>query len=618
MISGLLLLIGGVMLGVGFTSSLNLLMIMSAVLIFLGGFGWIWRGQQKSEKVDDRPGGVNIHAKPSAKVKVEGEKIEELDDRGLLEQEINIRLGEILKVLSVQLPEAHSLLFFFPGKIPRTFEYREGLVGGASVLREGLEINEYSGVIADLLEPENTFAYESHYKGHLEWLYESSPEIGSIAGVQIRMNIPGRENEIFGVLVVDSLTAGVFTDIELELMEFFSSLSGLLTYKMYMGFQYRRERNQLREIFTYQKEFFQDLRVSEIFKRLLGYVSERFPSAHRIMILERNAVNELQAQVVLAEGREAEGVLKRRLSLNGSGYLKTGFFLDSPQTRKIRPEEAFALFDGSELPPEDLGGIVQIPIIESSSFQGHPTAVVVVELPNLPFRVEKSIDQLNYVVTSAAYALVRARVFEEKDWASKRDGLTQLMNHVTFQDVLRRRTVEATKTKDPLGLILIDIDDFKHVNDTWGHQAGDKVIQSVAQALSDCCRDDVDVAARTGGDEFAIIVPSMSSFKLMGFAETVKDAISNIHLKWRNGEVIKITGSLGIAIAPRDADDAKELYARADEAMYLGKAKGKNRVFQAYSKVEKPVLEGDSLTQQQTVVVSKVIKSKDEDEGPSF
>jgi diguanylate cyclase (GGDEF)-like protein len=616
MISGLLLLIGGVMLGVGFTSSLNLLMIMSAVLIFLGGFGWIWRGQQKSAKVDDRPGSMNIHSKPSVKVKVD--QVAELDDRGLLEQEINFRLGEILTVLSVQLPEAHSLLFFFPGTTPKTFEYREGLVGGASVLRGGLEINEYSGVIANLLEPENPFAYDSHYNSQLDWLYESSPEIGSIAGVQIRVNIPGRENEIFGVLVVDSLTPGVFTDIELELMKYFSKLSGLLTYKMYMGFQYRRERNQLREIFTYQKEFFQDLRVSEIFKRLMIYVSERFPTAHRVMILERDSVNELQAQVVLAEGRESEGVLKRRLSLNGSGYLKTGFFLDSPQTRKIRPEEAFALFDGSELPPEDLGGVLQIPIIESSSFQGHPTAVVVVELPELPFRVESSIDQLNYVVTSAAYALVRARVFEEKDWASKRDGITQLMNHVTFQDVLRRRTIEAIKTDRALGLILINIDNFKHVNDTWGHQAGDKVIQSVAQAISDCCRDDVDVAARMGGDEFAIIVPSMSNFKLMGFAETLKEAIGDIKLKWRNGEVIKITGSLGIAIAPRDADDAKELYALANDAICMGKSKGKNRVFQAYSKAEKALKNEKSRIEQQTVIVSKSVKAKNEEQGPSF
>ena len=160
---------------------------------------------------------------------------------------------------------------------------------------------------------------------------------------------------------------------------------------------------------------------------------------------------------------------------------------------------------------------------------------------------------------------------------SQQDALTQLYGRRYFDDALPKCLASAIESKQQLCLMLIDIDAFKHVNDTSGHLAGDDIIKSIA-ALISCSVRKSDVAARYGGDEFAIILPGASRGDALHIAERIQSLLGI--KKWRlngNGAPDTVAVSIGIA-SLASTDSPKKLFERADASLYKAKASGKNRV----------------------------------------
>jgi diguanylate cyclase (GGDEF)-like protein/putative nucleotidyltransferase with HDIG domain len=152
------------------------------------------------------------------------------------------------------------------------------------------------------------------------------------------------------------------------------------------------------------------------------------------------------------------------------------------------------------------------------------------------------------------------------------DQLTGVLNHRTFHDKIRDAVRQAETSGGSVGLIMMDIDDFKGFNDSLGHQAGDEALRGVALSLAQVVkREDT---YRYGGDEFAVLLPGAESRKTVQVAEQVRRAVAATPAC--NGE--NITISLGIAGFPDMAQSAEELIYRADMAMYWAKSTGKNRV----------------------------------------
>ena len=152
------------------------------------------------------------------------------------------------------------------------------------------------------------------------------------------------------------------------------------------------------------------------------------------------------------------------------------------------------------------------------------------------------------------------------------DPLTGLGNHRAFHKQLQDRVDAAHDSCSNLGLILLDIDGFKEVNDTRGHQAGDEVLRCVAKALADVA--DKENCYRYGGDELAILVPGADRPTATELARSVRSTVAEISLDEGPG----VTVSVGVAVFPESGTTAKEIVYRADMAMYNAKATGKNRV----------------------------------------
>lgn len=156
------------------------------------------------------------------------------------------------------------------------------------------------------------------------------------------------------------------------------------------------------------------------------------------------------------------------------------------------------------------------------------------------------------------------------------DHLTGLHNRHYFFIQAERILKGWARYKTPVTLMLIDMDDFKKINDTYGHDAGDQVLKHVADTLKQCLRD-VDVIARIGGEEFVVLLPSTAIDAGNVVAEKVRSVIENKTLTYQQQE-IKVTVSIGVVAAGRRQQLIGDLLKAADKLLYLAKDRGKNYV----------------------------------------
>ncbi|KPF49579.1 diguanylate cyclase [beta proteobacterium AAP121] len=161
---------------------------------------------------------------------------------------------------------------------------------------------------------------------------------------------------------------------------------------------------------------------------------------------------------------------------------------------------------------------------------------------------------------------------------SSRDALTGLANRRAFELALSREIDRVARSGEPALLLTLDIDHFKRVNDTWGHGAGDQVLRAVAAALVDSVRP-MDLVARIGGEEFAIILPNCASAFGETVAERVRRRVERMPVAVAPGQQISCTVSIGGAFAPQWVRSTAALWVeRADQQLYLSKAQGRNLV----------------------------------------
>jgi diguanylate cyclase (GGDEF)-like protein len=164
---------------------------------------------------------------------------------------------------------------------------------------------------------------------------------------------------------------------------------------------------------------------------------------------------------------------------------------------------------------------------------------------------------------------------ESLEHAALTDGLTGMQNRRYFDDALREYLDEFSRIGKPVGLLILDLDHFKTVNDTHGHDVGDEVLRMVAGCLREFTRHH-DVVARLGGEEFAVVAPNMDTDMLIKLAERIRKAIAALTVTTGNVR-LRVTTSVGLAVW--DGKESAELfYRRADRMLYQAKRLGRNRV----------------------------------------
>ncbi len=181
---------------------------------------------------------------------------------------------------------------------------------------------------------------------------------------------------------------------------------------------------------------------------------------------------------------------------------------------------------------------------------------------------------------------------EEADGLVNLDGLTGLYNHRYFQETLSNELLKSQRFGHAVSLLLVDVDHFKKVNDKYGHPQGDVVLKEVAQILKNTVRA-YDVPARYGGEEFAVVLPHADPAQAYQVAERVRRAVQACVFPGRTPrETLRVTASFGVAASPANAKTKAELIDRADQALYLAKSEGRNKVCMSLANSSEPIRVG--------------------------
>ncbi|MDO8446642.1 MAG: diguanylate cyclase [Deltaproteobacteria bacterium] len=197
-----------------------------------------------------------------------------------------------------------------------------------------------------------------------------------------------------------------------------------------------------------------------------------------------------------------------------------------------------------------------------------------------PREFDKSqVSIVSLLSTQATFAIENIMLLEKTEQMAVTDDLTKLYNHRFFVRSLNEEFKRANRYKQNISIVMIDVDYFKHYNDTHGHLKGNDVLKEIAQILKSSIRD-IDVVARYGGEEFSIILPQTDKSKGAALtAERIRIAIEGFNFHKREAQPGgRITISVGIAAFPEDGKTISEVVGRADEALYQAKREGRNRV----------------------------------------
>lgn len=194
---------------------------------------------------------------------------------------------------------------------------------------------------------------------------------------------------------------------------------------------------------------------------------------------------------------------------------------------------------------------------------------------------ENDLKLVESVASHASVALDRTdyyKLTEDLRKISLTDSLTDLYNRRFFQERINEEIERSRRHGQPVSLIMLDIDNFKHYNDTYGHLAGDEALRLTASIVKNCVRN-IDRVARYGGEEFAVILPMTEIMAARDIAERIRTSVASRYFPDEAlRAAVKLTASLGIASFPQHADNMFELVGNADKALYMAKVGGKNRV----------------------------------------
>ena len=244
----------------------------------------------------------------------------------------------------------------------------------------------------------------------------------------------------------------------------------------------------------------------------------------------------------------------------------------------IRVAEAIAMESGE--PAAHRAGEVSVLVHPLRPDDGAVQGLVSIARPGIPFTADER-ELFHYLAAQASVSMENVDLHELVQRQAVTDELTGLFNHRRFQEVVASEVERAKRFEQPVGLVMLDIDNFKSVNDNYGHQQGDVVLREVAGVLRANSRD-IDEPARYGGEELAVALPQTDLEGTFLLAERVRTAIEALEVPRVDGQgALRVTASLGVAALPETAGDKQSLVAAADAALYRAKGGGKNRTERA-------------------------------------
>jgi diguanylate cyclase (GGDEF)-like protein len=271
---------------------------------------------------------------------------------------------------------------------------------------------------------------------------------------------------------------------------------------------------------------------------------------------------------VLARDRWADEIMRNRIPF-GTGIAGWAAEHREPVlTNAAHDDPRMMIVPGT--PADEHEALITVPLIARDSVKG---VLSIYRLGEDAIFDDEEFELAKRFGDAAALALDNAQTRARLELQAQTDSLTGLYNHRYFHEALRAELTRASRNRGSVGLLMLDIDDFKKVNDVYGHGIGDQVLHELADQLKASVRGS-DVVCRLGGEEFGVIMGGCSARDASGLAKRLTERLSELDF----GPPGKITVSIGVAEGPTNASNPRELIACAEAAMMTAKARGKDQI----------------------------------------
>ena len=497
--------------------------------------------------------------------------------------DVNKATNDVLQGLKRIIPNAYSLIVFSPLTNFKEWSIREYCSDPNAQVATDVRITENSGLISQLFRPEVNRLLEGDLMGGKSLLYYiDNPMIKSLVAVPML----DREKNRIGAIVVDSLYPNAFSSATAQALTYIASTLYTLSFKSFASTKNYIAQQQFSVLYGYQHKFFQTMSVKDIFRQIFQYVKENIPY-DRMLILALDKQNpedshkEREGRVVCCDGIDSEQFASKKFTLSDKGLAVLALFKNRPVARDFGSgmNQYVPRIDDKEKRNRDFRQLFVMPV---SSDKNATLAELAICLESrTPNRYsEHEMELLKAFAGVAGFAYVRACQFEQgKDLAS-RDGLTGLINHRTLHESLRTEKIRANRQQYNIGVLMMDIDHFKSVNDTYGHPIGDVVIKGIAGAISGEIRKEIDIVARYGGEEFVVGLIDTTPEGMIETAERIRQAVMKLEFDVHQASPLRVTVSIGAFLVKPEFHDMKKAVNNADQALYKAKESGRNQVIQ--------------------------------------
>jgi diguanylate cyclase (GGDEF)-like protein len=364
---------------------------------------------------------------------------------------------------------------------------------------------------------------------------------------------------IFGILRVENVRRRrPFGDRDIPQLNDFAHELAMTLRGLEMAASEREQLAQMQALHEISNAIFRSLRLDEMLRSVAQSLVQQL-GFDRVKLYLINREGENLESVLTMDQRRQETIERESFPLKRDVHPMVDLILGKTGDERIEKYQRTIMYLPLRARDENMGVLMVDNVLSQQ------------EIP------PDQIPILTAVAGQLGMAIKNARLFQGVEELSITDGLTGLYLQRYFRQRVKEEFYRAERTHSPLSLMILDIDHFKRINDTYGHQAGDAVLAGIAERVLAKARK-VDLTARYGGDEFVILLPDTAAEDALLLAERLHQAVSSEPLMLANDNSVNLTVSIGVATYPTHASSIDELIRRADEALYWIKSHGRNRI----------------------------------------
>ena len=395
----------------------------------------------------------------------------------------------------------------------------------------------------------------------------SPPTVRSL--VCVPMDYDGKS---IGALSAQSNRPNAYAQADVEVLTIFAEQTALTIHNARLFAASQRKVEQLAVLNEVTRIVSSTIEIGRVLDLIFGQVRRILPADTYYVALFDEAKPELKIEIMVDEGERFQSLVLPLEDTLASYVIRhrAPLLLQSVRTQApplgVRPAQIGQ--------PKSSESWLGVPMLTSEHLLG--LLVVASYQPNAFDASDQEL--LQSVATQAAIAIDNAHHHAQVERQARHDSLTGALNHGYFLIRLREEIARAEKQGALLSLIMLDIDHFKEYNDSFGHLAGDAILQHAVQAISDNTKE-VDLVGRWGGEEFVVALVDCSQVDAQPVAERIRKSLSLISVQDEKGRTLPVpTASQGIATFPKDAVDPIALVDAADISLYHAKSRGRDQI----------------------------------------